>query len=45
MVAPADAEPDSFFEFEAHDIDGNKVDLKKLCKDAKATLIVNVASA
>lgn len=34
-----------FFDLVAHDINGNQVDLKeKLCKDAVATLVVNVAS-
>jgi glutathione peroxidase-family protein len=35
----------SFFEFEAHDIDGKQVDMRQLCKNAKAILVVNVASA
>ena len=33
----------SFYDFDAKDIDGTTVRLKALCKDAKATLIVNIA--
>ena len=34
----------SYFEFSATDLDGKKVSLGKLCKGAKATIVVNVAS-
>ena len=35
---------ESFFDYQAHDLDGNPVSTRDLCKDAKATMVVNVAS-
>ena len=34
----------SFFDFNSHDIDGKEVNLREICKDKKAILVVNIHS-
>jgi hypothetical protein len=43
-MAPLLSKYSSLLDIPSADIDGNPVDLKEYCKDAKVILVVNVAS-
>ena len=38
------AKIENYYEFPAYSLEGRKLDLKEVCKGAKVTLVVNIAT-